>query len=172
LAETRLQVQYRALVSLFTQAFEKITDLQLWKEDLEKQQELLEFKVQRPETDLQTDLNLTEANDNQTQESLEVLSDINRKLKEIKAELDTPEDHIEQLNAVLLNPEQHLRMETVSLKLSRLGIRLEPSSTEPANEFTVAEFKLGQGPKRVLLWIRVNQTSFLSARQPKQTNPV
>jgi hypothetical protein len=173
LAETRLQVQHRALISLFTQAFEKITDLQLWKEDLEKQRELLEFKVQQPEgSDLQTDLNLTGADDNQTRESLKVLSDIKRKLEEIKAELDTPEDHIEHLNAVLLNPEQHLRLKTVFLKLSRLGIRLEPSSKEPANEFTVAEFELGQDPKRVLLWIRVEQTSFLSAGQPKPKDRV
>ncbi|RZB36122.1 MAG: hypothetical protein SRB2_02473 [Desulfobacteraceae bacterium Eth-SRB2] len=163
LAETRLKVQHRVLVSLFTQAFEKITDLQLWKEDLEKQQELLEFKVQQPEgSDLQTDPNPSEADDDQTQKSLEVLSNIKRKLEEINAEPDTPEDHIDHLNAVLLNPEQHLRLKTVFLKLSRLGIRLEPSSTEPANEFTVAEFELGQDPKRALLWIRVERASVLS----------
>jgi hypothetical protein len=163
LAQTRLQVQHRALVSLFTQAFEKITDLQLWKEDLEKQRELLEFKVQQPEdTDPKTDLNHTESDDSQTQESLELLGDITRKLKEIKAQLDTPEGRIEHLNTILLNPEQHLRLETVSLKLSRLGIRLDPSSTEPANEFTVAEFELEEEPKQVLVWIRVEQPSVLS----------
>jgi hypothetical protein len=163
LAETRLQVQHRSLVSLFSQAFEKITDLQLWKEDLEKQQELLEFKVQQPEdSGLRTDLNHTEADDNQTQESFEVLGDITRKLEEIKAQLDTPEDRIEHLIEILLNPEQHLRLETVSLKLSRLGTRLDPSSTEPANEFTVAEFELGKEPKQVLVWIRVGQPSVLS----------
>ena len=163
LAQTRLQVQYRALVSLFNQAFEEITDLQLWKEDLEKQRELLEFKVQQPEdSDLSTDLNHTETDDNQTRESFEVLSDINRKLEEIKAQLDTPEARIEHLNAILLNPEQHLRLETVSLKLSRMGIRLTPSSTEPANEFTVAEFELGKEPKQALIWIRVGQPSVLS----------
>ncbi len=161
-AETRLQVQHRALVNLFAQAFEKITDLQLWQEELEKQRELLEFKVQQPETDLETDLNPSEADDNQTQESLEVLRDINRKLEEIKADLDTPEDRLEHLNAVLLNPEQNLRLETVSLKLSWLGIRLDPSSTEPANEFTVAEFEMGQAPKRSVVWVRVERASVLS----------
>ena len=101
-----------------------------------------------------------------------MLGDITRKLEEIKTQLDTPEDHLEHLNAILLNPEQHLRLETVSLKLSRLGIRLDPSSTEPANEFTVAEFELGKEPKQALVWIRVEQTSFLSARQPKPKKPV
>ena len=163
LAQALVQVQHRALVSLFTQAFEKITDLQLWKEELEKHRELLEFKVKWPEdTDLETDLNHKEADDNQTQESLKALGDITRKLQEIKAELDTPEDRIEHLNAILLNPEQHLRLKTVSLKLSRLGIRLDPSSTEPANEFTVAEFELGKESKQVLLWIRVEQSTALS----------
>jgi hypothetical protein len=161
LAETRLHVQHRALVSLFTQAFEKITNLQLWKEELEKHRDMLEFKVQQPENkDLNTDSDPAETDDTQIQESLETLGDINRKLEEIKAELDTPEGHIEHLNAILLNPEQHLRLETVSLKLSRMGIRLKPSSTEPANEFTVAEFELGQDPKRVVLWIRVEKNLF------------
>jgi hypothetical protein len=163
LAQTRLQVQHRALACLFTQAFEKITDLQLWKEDLEKHRELLEFKVQQPENkDLNTDLSHTGADDNQTQESLEALRDINRKLEEIKAELDTPEDHIKHLNAILLNPEQYLRLGTVSLKLSRLGIRLGPSSTEPANEFTVAEFEIGQAMKRAVVWVKTGRTSVLS----------
>ena len=160
LAQTRLQVQHRALVSLFNQAFEEITDLQRWKEELERQQELMEFKIQHPEdTDPKTDLNHTEADDKQTQESLEALGDITGKLEEIKAELDTPEDRIEHLNAILMNPEQYLRLETVSLKLSRLGILLDPSSTEPANEFTVAEFELGKEPKQALVWIRVGQPS-------------
>jgi hypothetical protein len=163
LAQTRLQVRYRALESLFSQAFQRITDLQLWKEDLEKQRELLEFKVQPPEgIDLQTDLKPTKGDDNQTRESLKVLEDITGKLKEIKAQLGTPEDRIEHLNAILLNPEQYLRLETVSLKLSRVGTRLDPSSTEPANEFTVAEFELGQEPKQAMVWIRVEQSSVLS----------
>jgi FtsZ-binding cell division protein ZapB len=163
LAQTRIQFQYRALESLFTQAFEKIIDLQLWKEELERHRELLEFKVQYSENeDLKTDMSHTEIDDNQTQESLKALGDITRKLEEIKTELDTPEERIEHLNAILLNPEQHLRLKTVSLKLSRLGIRLDPSSTEPANEFTVAEFELGKEPKQVLVWIRVEQSSALS----------
>ena len=160
LAQTRLQVQHRALVSLFNQAFEEITDLQRWKEELERQQELMEFKIQHPEdTDPKTDLYHTKADDKQTQESLEALGDITGKLEEIKAELDTPEARIEHLNAILMNPEQYLRLETVSLKLSRLGILLDPSSTEPANEFAVAEFELGKEPKQALVWIRVGQPS-------------
>ena len=163
LAETRLQIQHLALVTLFRQAFEKITDLQQWKEELVKQKELLEFKVKRPDiSEPVSELKHADASDNQIQEALHVLSDIKRKLKEIETELDTPEHRLSHLCSILKSPEQHLRLETISLKLSRLGIRLDPSSTEPANEFTVAEFEVGQDLKWVLLWIRVERASVLS----------
>ena len=162
-AETRLQIQHLALVTLFRKAFEKITDLQLWKEELEKQKELLEFKVKRPDiSEPVSVLKQADASDNQMQEALHVLSDINRKLKEIETGLDTPEHRISHLCSILKSPEQHLELKAVSYKLSRLGIRLESSSTEPANEFTVAEFEVGQDLKQVLLWIRVERASVLS----------
>ena len=42
------------------------------------------------------------------------------------------------------------------------GIRLDPSSTEPANEFKVAEFRMGQALKGTVVWGRVARTSVLS----------
>ena len=163
LDETRLQTQHLALVTLFRQAFEKITDLQVWKEELEKQKELLEFKVKQSDiSEPESELKQADASDNQMQETLHVLSDINRKLKEIEAELDTPEHRLSHLCSILKSPEQHLELKAVSYKLSRLGIRLESSSKEPANEFTVAEFEVGQDLKQVLLWIRVERVSVLS----------
>jgi hypothetical protein len=148
---------------LFRRAFEKITDLQLWKEELEKQKELLEFKIKRPDIpEPRSELKPAEASDNQMQETQQVLSDINRKLKEIETELDTPEHRLSHLCSILKSPERHLHLKAVSYKLSRLGIRLDTSSTEPANEFTAAEFEVGQDLKQMLFWIRVDQASVLS----------
>jgi len=163
LAETRLEVQHHALVGLFTQAFEKITDLQSWKQELEEQQHLLKFKVNRAKSaKLESELKSLDAPDNQVQETLQVLGDIQRKIKEIEAELDTPEHRLEHLCRILKHPEQHLKVKTVLLKLSRLGIRLDSSSTEPANEFTVAKFEMGQTQNQVVFWIRVDRTFVLS----------
>jgi len=124
---------------------------------------LLEFKVKRPDiSEPVSGLKQADASDNQMQEALHVLSDINRKLKEIETDLDTPEHRLSHLCSILKSPEQHLELKAVSYKLSRLGIRLESSSTEPANEFIVAEFEVGQDLKWVLLWIRVERASVLS----------
>lgn len=162
LAEANLQIQQVALTTLIRQAFEEITDLQLWKEELEKQRDLLEFKVKRSDiSEPEFELKHSDATDNQMKETLKVLSDINRKLKEIETELDTPENRFSHLCSILKNPEQHLELNVVSYKLSRLGILLESSSTEPANEFTLAEFEMGQDVKQVLLWIRVERGSVL-----------
>ena len=147
----------------YQEAFEKIADLQQWKEELEKQKEMLEFKIKRSDiSEPVSNLKQADASDKQMQETLHVLSEINRKLEEIEIELDTPEHRLLHLCSILKSPEQHLRLKTVSYKLSRLGIRLESSSKEPANEFTVAEFEVGQDLKQVLLWIRVVRASVLS----------
>lgn len=162
LAEANLQIQQVALTTLIRQAFEEITDLQLWKEELEKQRDLLEFKVKRSDiSEPKFELKHSDATDNQMKETLKVFSDIKRKLKEIETELDTPENRFSHLCSILKNPEQHLELKAVSYKLSRLGILLESSSTEPANEFTLAEFEMGQDVKQVLLWIRVERGSVL-----------
>jgi len=164
LAETHRQVQHLGLVTLFRQAFEKITDLESWKNELEKQKDLLEFKLRRfDKSKPGTGLNSANAPDNQTQKTLQVLSDINRKLKEIKAELDTPEHRLSHLCSVLKSPGQNLELKTVSFKLSRMGVRLESSSTEPANEFKVAELALGQDLKQAVVWVRAEAKYILGS---------
>jgi hypothetical protein len=164
LAETHLKVQHIALVTLFRQAFEKITDLESWKNELEKQKDLLEFKLRRSDTsEPVTALNPEDAPDKQMQETLLVLRDINRKLREIKAELDTPEHRLSHLCSVLKSPDQTLKLKTVSFKLSRMGVRLESSSTESANEFNVAELALGEDLKQSMVWVRAEPKYFLGS---------
>lgn len=102
-----------------------------------------------------------DASDNQIQEALQMLSDINRKLKEIEAELYSPEHRLSHLCSILKIPEQYLWLKSVFYEPSRLDIWLKPSSKEPANEFMVAEFEVGQYLKQVLLWIRVAWASVL-----------
>ena len=55
---------------------------------------------------------------------------------------------------------QNLALKTVFFKLSPLGIRLESDSTEPANEFTVAEPALGQALRKVVVWVRAEPYFF------------
>ena len=168
LTETHRQVQHLALVTLFKQAFEKIIDLESWKKELETQKDLLEFKVQGPGTSEPGSGGApTDEADPQMQETLQVLSDINRKLQEIEAELDSPEHRLSHLCSIIKNPEQTLALKTVFFKLSRLGIRLESDSTEPANEFTVAELALGQEQKKVAVWVRAEPNYFSTSREPR-----
>ncbi len=74
-----------------------------------------------------------DASDNQIQEALQMLSDINRKLKEIETELYSPEHRLSHLCSILKIPEQYLWLKSVFYEPSRLDIWLKPSSKEPAN---------------------------------------
>jgi len=44
-----------------------------------------------------------------------------------------------------------------------MGVRLESSSTEPANEFNVAELALGQDLKQAVVWVRAEAKYFLGS---------
>ena len=167
LAETHRQIQHLALVTLFRQAFEKIVDLESWKNELKTQKDLLEFKVKGSDTsEPGSGGDPPEDADLQMQKTLQILSDINQKLQEIEAELDSPEHRLSHLCSIIKNPEQTLALKTVFFKLCRLGIRLESDSTEPANEFTVAELALGQEQKKVAVWVRAEPNYFSTSPEP------
>lgn len=165
LAETRVKIQRLALVSLIQQVLEKIADIQAWKDTLEAQEDLLKFKVDP----LQGAGNAYEQeqtpSDDRVEAARQVLIDLHKKIEEVGNQLETPEDHLAHLCQVLRNPERHLKLETVDLKLSRAGIRIDDASTEPVNAFTVAEFALGRALKQAAVWVRVRRTSISAPRQ-------
>ena len=163
LAETRLQIRHWLLAGLFEQAFQEITHLKNWTEELNEQHDLLEFKLRHPNDSVpRTGMDSSSETDKEVNEAQKVHNAIEMKLDEIKNKLDSPEDYFNILTRVLLNPEEHLSLKPIDLKLSRLGIQLDAASTEPSNEFTLAEFELGPSMKSTAVWVRVNRTSALT----------
>jgi hypothetical protein len=65
-------------------------------------------------------------------------------LLKIKSKPSSMENYLEQISAVLLVPEQHLTMSEVRLRVSRLGIKVAESSSEPADELVLTELRLGE----------------------------
>jgi hypothetical protein len=67
-----------------------------------------------------------------------------KELLEIKGKPRSLEHYLEQISDVLLVPEQHLTMNEQRLKVSRLGIKVEGNSSEPADELVLTELRLGE----------------------------
>jgi len=75
-------------------------------------------------------------------------------LSEAKASLVTLGGYIEQVNAVLANPDQHLKLERIRLRVNRMGIKVPEDSPEPASDLTLARITVGPEFTRVVAAVR------------------
>jgi hypothetical protein len=67
-----------------------------------------------------------------------------RELQEIRGAPRSLEGYIEQISEVMLAPEQHLSMNEIRLRVSRLGVKVAEQSPELATELILSELGLGE----------------------------
>lgn len=162
--DSRFRLKHLALISLCRQVVQNTTGLESWKKELEEQQNLLEFKLHpRMHSDQ------SEEKDEKAPETAQLLSDIKSKIKSINNQINVTEAHLDRITRVFENPQSHLMLTTETMKLDRLGIRLNPDSKQPANEFSIAEFQFGKTPKIAGIWVRIKRASL---PQQKRKHPI
>jgi hypothetical protein len=111
----RKELQHRILVMLFTRELNEIADQKSIKEELEKQHDLLEFKIwgnKKPESRKSTVVDGDKAT-----EAEKILSAIDREIEDIGKNLDTPEGHLSHVTRALLRLRHHLQMDGFVLRL-------------------------------------------------------
>ncbi len=153
----RKELQHRILVMLFTRELNEIADQKSIKEELEKQHDLLEFKIwgnKKPESRKSTVVDRDKAT-----EAEKILSAIDREIEDIGKNLDTPEGHLSHVTRALLRLRHHLQMDGFVLRLNNMGIKVKSSSREPFSEISLAEFTFTRSPRRVAIWTRIKRSS-------------
>jgi len=162
LENARKELQHRILVMLFTHELDEISDLKSWKEELQKQKDLLEFELwgnEKPESEKAIPSGVDKAD-----EAKKVLSDIDQKIEQIGKNLDTPEGHLAHVVRILTELRQHLRMDRFMIRLNSLGVKVKASSSESFSEISLAEFTFTGYPKRAAIWTRINKSSMLGMK--------
>jgi hypothetical protein len=156
-AGCRREVGVRILRRLAALALQRITALEELSTELEQRKALLNAK-----------LRLLHLRSNgleqivQEQGSLGAQIDsIERELKttldeylETKASAQTLEARLYQIEAVFGAPAEHVKLERVALRVSRLGYKVPAGSGEPASELALHELSLGDGLKAVIALVR------------------
>ncbi|WP_455202206.1 hypothetical protein [Kaarinaea lacus] len=79
------------------------------------------------------------------------LRDIERQLAEIRIKLESPDHHLSQILEVLHNPEHYIKMETQSMTLNNLGIKLANDRAEKGFKINYAEVEIEQSLKRTIM---------------------
>lgn len=156
---SRSEVCHLLLNRLFRQAVSQIEDLRQWKKELDREHDRMEL-LMRPEKHVDGSTSATEEEEDRLRMEAQKLHDaIEQKLADIETSLDDPEDYLGLLEAVLHHPGKWLSVRPVFMELSRLGIRLEADSPEPANRFTLAEFREGTRKRWSAVWVRIARSA-------------
>ena len=61
----------------------------------------------------------------------------------------------QQMIAVLDQPERHVTLQRQPLRLNRMGVRVEPGSSEPADELELAELCIGDELRATITLVRI-----------------
>ncbi len=157
LADARFELGKRILRGLTQVALKRIEAIQARKQDLEQTRGRLATKLRslrgRPAA-LESLAEDPDAHQGEVEALERQLEQAKTELTEAKAGLATLDGYLDQVNEVLTQPEQHVKLEMVRLRVNRMGIKIAEDSAEPASELTLARVSVGPDITRVVAAVR------------------
>lgn len=155
-ARLREELKQRMLVFLATRALERINELRDQRSMLEEQRRRLQAQLQALRSHaqgLQPLLSPAEASARRPAALEQRLVQVEEDLVAIRKRLGTLDDYLEQVRQVLSQPEVYLQVRPLTLRLTRLGVKLPPDSPEPGETLALIEFD-SMGEQRIGVLVR------------------
>ena len=165
-AETRKGLKQCLFGGLVTNALEHIVQLRLASHKLEKERQILQARLRgyqqnkggsehhtRPAAELA----------NEIEEIRQKLSMIGEQLK--KAHPVTPLESLKQVNAVFSRPDKFVRFKKCSLRLNKMGIKIDADSRQACNEIRLAEVEIGDELPRVVTLAKFPRDELLPRKE-------
>ena len=141
-AELRRELKQRMLVFLATRAQERINELRTRRGTLEEQRRQLQAQVRAWRMQGQGLRPLLSSTDTDEQRLADLEQRMMRTEEDLVAarnQLATLDDYLKQVLLVLSQPETYLRVQPLSLRLNRLGVKLAADSSEPGETLALIE---------------------------------
>lgn len=139
----RQDLRQRMLIFLATRALERINELRTRRSELEEQRRQLQAQLRafRGHAQGLRPLLSTEDGDERRATALEQrLLQTEEDLVAARKPLNTLDDYLEQIRQVLSQPEAYLQVRPLTLRLTRLGVKLSPDSSDPGETLALIEF--------------------------------
>lgn len=141
-SDLRKELRQRMLVFLASRARDRIVELRTRRETLEEQQRQLRAQLGALRGNAHGPRPLPSSADLDERRLAELERRLDRTeqdLADARKPLSTLDDYLEQVRRVLGQPEDYLRIRPLSLRLNRLGIKLDPDSPEPGETIALVE---------------------------------
>jgi hypothetical protein len=157
-ADTRQALKERALNALVTQVLERLLKLRSLKDELKEQQRILSIKLKILQTrphGLDALRSGEAASKAEPAAAPQVLAEIDRRIQDLAAESDSPEEYLRQLTAVLAAPEQVLTVTPVLMHLNWMGVKQGNAAAAGDRGFELAEVEFQDRLKRVAVFVEI-----------------
>ncbi len=142
-SELRKELRRRMLVFLASRALERINELRERRGALEEQRRQLQAQLRALRGHAQglrpLLLSATDTDQRRLAALEQRLSQADGDLIVARKQLGTLDDYLEQVRQVLGHPETYLQLHPLTLRLNRLGVKLDPDSPEPGETITLIE---------------------------------
>ncbi|MCB1919946.1 MAG: hypothetical protein KDJ28_08205 [Candidatus Competibacteraceae bacterium] len=165
ISEKRLRegLQQRMLVFLATRALERINEIRDQRSSLEEQRRRLQAQLRALRSHaqgLQPLLLSTDEHPRRETALEQRLAQVEEDLVAVRKRLGTLDDYLEQVRQVLSQPEKYLQARPLTLRLTRLGIKLSPESSEPGETLSLIELD-SLGDQRIGALVRFSRQEAL-----------
>ena len=162
-AKLRLELKQRMLVFLASRAQERINELRTGRGALEEQRRQLQAQLQAWRMrghGLHPLLSSADADERRLAELEQRLVRTEEDLVAARKQLGTLDDYLKQVLMVLSQPETYLRVQPLSLRLNRLGVKLATDSPEPGETLSLIELA-SLGEQRIGALVRFSRDELL-----------
>ncbi len=142
-ADLRQELQRRMLAFLAGRAREHIGELRTRRDALEERRRRLRAQLQALRSQargLRPLLSSAAADERQLATLEQRLARTEEELTDARKPLTTLDDYLEQIRRIVGQPEPYLHLHPLSLRLNRLGIKLDADSPEPGETLVLCEW--------------------------------
>ena len=159
--ELRRELRQRTLVFLASRALERIGELRTRRGDLEEQRRRLQAQLRALRGHARgLQPLLSSPNDVADEQRAAVLEQrlvqTEEDLVVARKQLGTLDDYLEQVRGVLSQPEFYLQVRPLTLRLNRMGVKLDANSPEPGETLTLIELE-SMGERRIGTLVRFDR---------------
>ena len=156
--ENRRELFHRGLYVLATHTLEEILRIHSIREELTEERRILavKLKIQHSrERGLEGLLAGGGNSSESSEQAKQLLEEIDKQLMELEPGSGNPQDFLNRLEIVLLDPENFLTGQTIRMRLNWMGVKQSKESAENAPEVTLAELEIPGKVKRVAALVAV-----------------
>jgi hypothetical protein len=153
-ADARLGLKSCIFNALVSHALQHIAELKAQKRELQDQRRILYARLRARQAyngGLDTLLATASAGDAGTGDIEAKLAEAEAQLKQAPVTRDAPREYLHEVKAILEQPQDFVRLRRVSFQLTRMGIKVDEHSDQPAHSIELAEIEVTNVLKRVVV---------------------